>query len=165
MTCRQYCGSDLLMTFCYSAVPEVFAKSCFAPIGTCPARARSAATTYGALVETFCWALCFPPPFFFGWAGASRTGNCHTDRSGRACTDLGCSRKTQNKRRFWPPPLLSSRLKSAHGHRDRGCPGRETQNCRRFWFRLLSSHLRGAPHFLHFSLKLLFRGRSLEFEL
>ena len=59
------------------------------------------------------------PLLFFGWAGGSITGNCHTDRSGRACTDRGCSRKTQNCRRFWPP-LLSSRLSSVYSHKDRG---------------------------------------------
>ena len=82
--------------------------------------------------------MFFQKPFF-GWAGGSRTANCHTDRGGRAWTDRGCGRKTLNCRRFWPPPLLSSRLKSVYSHRDRGGPGRETQNCRRFWLRLLSS--------------------------
>ena len=63
----------------------------------------------------FCFLLAF-----FDWAGGSRTGNRHADHGGRACTDHGCSRKTQNCRRFWPLPLLSSRLKSVHSHGDRG---------------------------------------------
>ena len=82
------------------------------------------------------------PLFLPVWAGGSRTGNCHTDRGGRACTD----RKTQNCRRFWPS-LLSSRLQSVYSHRDPGGRGRETQNCRRFCSRLLPSHLRNAPPF------------------
>ena len=46
-----------------------------------------------------------------------------------------------------------------------GRPGRETQNCRRFRCCLLSSQLRGAPHFVFgvfcFCFKLFFRGSSL----
>ena len=108
-------------------------------------------------VETFLGPLLFHIFFWggggFGWRGASRTGNCHMDRGGRACTDRGCSRKTQNYRRFCPPSLLSSRLKSVYSHRDPGGPGRETQNCRRFWLRLLSLHLmRGSTLFACFCL-------------
>ena len=49
-----------------------------------------------------------------------------------------------------------------------GGPGREPQNCRRFWIRLLSSHLRTAPHFVCTFLLFLFDcfgGRSLAFGL
>ena len=40
-------------------------------------------------------------------------------------------RETRNCRHFWTR-LVSSRLKSVNGHRDRGGRGRETQNCRHF---------------------------------
>ena len=42
-------------------------------------------------METFVGPFLFLP--FFGWAGCSRTGNCHTDRGGRACRDRGLAKR------------------------------------------------------------------------
>ena len=78
-------------------------------------------------VETFLgpFVFFFVPFFPFGREG-SRTGNCHTNRGDRPCTNRGCRRKTQNCRRFWPP-LLSSRLNSVYRHRDWGSWSRNSE--------------------------------------
>ena len=95
-------------------------------------------------------------PFFFVWAGGSRTGNCHTHRGGTACTVVAvakrrtvvtfgllcCPRVSKVSTVTGIRGVLVAKLIAVVAFGFACCPlrgtGREMQNCRRSWPRLWS---------------------------